>query len=99
MFFAVASGGLVSPEKGDLIVSKSKMRNNRKKKPETEQDARRKMITIRLINSSSASVSNPNMKKNMVGDLWVFIESPGESNVRGVSISQEGGVGRWVGGG
>ena len=30
---------------------------------ENEKDARRKMIAIRLINSSSTSVSNSNMKK------------------------------------
>ena len=31
-----------------------------------EKDARRKMISIRLINSSSTSVSNSNMKKHMI---------------------------------
>ena len=34
---------------------------------ENEKDAHRKMIAIRLTNSSSTSVSNPNMKKHMVG--------------------------------
>ena len=39
------------------------------KKPETdehEKDARLKIIAIRLINSSSTSVSNSNMKKHMI---------------------------------
>ena len=36
------------------------------KNDENEKDARRKMIAIRLINSSSTSVSNSNMKKHMI---------------------------------
>ena len=37
-----------------------------RKNDENEKDARRKMISIRLINSSSTSVSNSNMKKHMI---------------------------------
>ena len=33
---------------------------------ENEKDARRKMIAIRRINSSSTSVSNSNMKKHRI---------------------------------
>ena len=33
---------------------------------ENEKDARREMIAIRLINSSSTSVSNSNTKKHMI---------------------------------
>ena len=33
---------------------------------ENEKDARREMIAIRLINSSSTSVSNSNIKKHMI---------------------------------
>ena len=33
---------------------------------ENEKDARRKMIAIRLINSSSTSVSNSNTNKHMI---------------------------------
>ena len=35
---------------------------------EHEQDARRKRIAIRRINSSSASVGDPNMKNQMMGN-------------------------------
>ena len=37
--------------------------HKKQKNDENEKDARRKMIAIRLINSSSTSVSNSNMKK------------------------------------
>ena len=43
-------------------IKKHKKPNN----DETEKDARREMIAIRLINSSSTSVCNSNMKKHMI---------------------------------
>ena len=44
------------------IKKKHKKTNN----DENEKDARQKMIAIRLINSSSTSVSNSNTKKHMI---------------------------------
>ena len=41
-------------------------KHQKPKNDENEKDARRKMIAIRLINSSSTSVSNSNMKKHMI---------------------------------
>ena len=41
-------------------------KNQTHKNNENEKDARRKMIAIRLINSSSTSVSNSNTKKHMI---------------------------------
>ena len=41
-------------------------KHQKQKHDENEKDARRKRIAIRLINSSSTSVSNSNMKKHMI---------------------------------
>ena len=41
-------------------------KHQKRKNDENEKDARRKMIAIRLINSSSTSVSNSNTKKHMI---------------------------------
>ena len=61
---------------------------------ENEKDVRRKMMAIRLRNHvSSTSVTNPNMKKARSGNLWISVENPMWWVSRGVSISQEGGVG------
>ena len=48
-------------------------KHQKQKNDENEKDSRRKMIAIRLINSSSTSVSNSNMKKHMIAkslDIW-----------------------------
>ena len=51
-------------------------KHQKTKKDENEEDARRKMIAIRLINSSSTSVSNSKMKKThdykICGYLWII---------------------------
>ncbi len=41
-------------------------KHQKPKNDENEKDARRKMIAIRLINSSSTSISNSNTKKHMI---------------------------------
>ena len=41
-------------------------KHQERKNDENEKDARREMISIRLINSSSTSVSNSNMRKHMI---------------------------------
>ena len=41
-------------------------KHQKPKNDENEKDARRKMIAIRLINSSSTSVSYSNMKQHMI---------------------------------
>ena len=88
MCFSWSPPAVSSLRKGDLIflfLSKSlKSRNI--------------IETIRVINSSSYSVSNPDMKKHMVGNSMDFCEYNVVGGLR-VSISQEGGVdGGWVGG-
>ena len=51
-------------------------KHQKPKNDENEKDARRKMIAIRLIISSSTSVSNSNMKKShdykICGYLWII---------------------------
>jgi len=54
-----------------------KLKNPQKpKNAENEKDARREMTAIRLINSSSTSVRNSNMKKThdykICGYLWII---------------------------
>ncbi len=64
VFLAVASGGFSSKKRPYFFeVARFQKPTNH----ESEEVARREMIAIRLINSASTSVSNPNMKKHMAG--------------------------------
>ena len=49
-------------------------KHKKPKNDENEKDARRKMIGIRLINSSSTSVSNSNMKNTGLQNLWISVD-------------------------
>ena len=44
----------------------------KRSKYDNEEDARRKIMAIRPINSSSTSVSNPNVKKHMIGKIYGY---------------------------
>ena len=65
VFCAVASDGFPN-RRGDSISLRFK-NLTKKETHKHENDARRKIIAIRLINSSSTSVSVPIMKKHIVG--------------------------------
>ena len=90
---------LFFPEKATFENEKdAKTNEDEIKHNENEKDTRRKMIAICLINPSSSSVSNPNVKNTWWGTLWTSVDNPMWWMGVGVSISQEGGVGRWDGG-